>query len=310
MKTGKVIQSTGANHFIDCNGEVFSCSIKGKLRLKGYRSTNPVAVGDIVDFEWSDEKLGIIVKIHERRNCIMRKSINLSKETHIIASNIDQAVFLFTTRNPETTTVFLDRFLAAAESYSIPTIIIFNKTDIYRPEEFDHIAEIMATYDQIGYKIITASVEKSKNLDLIASVLKDKTSVIAGHSGVGKTSLINALAPGLNLKTSIISESHQSGKHTTTFARMLQLPFGGYIIDTPGIRGFGLVKLKKEEIYHYFPEIFEASHNCRYQNCTHINEPGCAVKADVEEGNIALSRYKSYLNIFFDDDDKHRIKEV
>lgn len=310
MKTGKVIQTTGANHLIEFDGDVYSCTIKGKLRLKGYKSTNPLAVGDVVDFEAEDEKTGVIVKIHERKNCIIRKSTNLSKETHIIASNIDQAVILFTLRNPETTTVFLDRFLAAAESYSIPVIIVFNKTDIYRPEEFDALAEIMATYDEIGYKIILSSVEKNKNIDAISEVLKGKTSVISGHSGVGKTSLINALSPGLQLKTAIISESHQSGKHTTTFAQMFKLPLGGYIIDTPGIRGFGLVQLKKEEIYHYFPEIFAMSHNCKYQNCTHINEPECAVKKAVEEGNIAYSRYKSYLNIFLDEDDKHRVKDV
>ncbi len=310
MKTGKVIQTTGANHLIEFDSEVFSCTIKGKLRLKAFKSTNPIAVGDIVDFDVESEKAGVIVKIHERKNCIIRKSINLSKETHIIASNIDQAIFLFTLRNPETTTVFLDRFLAAAESYSIPTIIIFNKSDIYRPDEFDKLADIMATYDEIGYKIIIASVEKNKNIEAIAEVLKDKTSVISGHSGVGKTSLINVLSPGLNLKTAIISDSHQSGKHTTTFAHMFKLPNGGYIIDTPGIRGFGLVKLKKEEIYHYFPEIFAMSHSCKYQNCTHINEPDCAVKKAVEEGDIAYSRYKSYLNIFLDEDDKHRVKGV
>jgi len=310
MKTGKVIQTTGGSHLIDCDANVFTCTIKGKLRLKGYRSTNPLAVGDIVDFDESGEDTGIIIKIHERRNCIIRKSINLSKETHIIAANVDQAVIFYTLRNPETTTVFLDRFLAAAESYSIPAIIVFNKTDIYTKEEIEQVAEIMAIYAEIGYRIIPISIKNNKNIEEIAEVLKDKTTVIAGHSGVGKTSLINTLSPGMNLKTEIISVANLAGKHTTTFAQMFRLPFGGYIVDTPGIRGFGLVKLKKAEFYHYFKEIFETSHGCKYQNCTHVNEPGCAVKTAVESGEIAWSRYKSYLNIFLDDDDKHRVKEV
>lgn len=310
MNTGIVILSTGSNHSVEFEGNTYFCKIKGKLRLKDFRSTNPVAVGDIVDFEIADDTSGIIVKIHDRKNCILRKSTNLSKDTQVLAANIDQAIFVYTMRNPETTTVFLDRFLVSAESYSIPTVIVFNKSDIYAKSEFDDLAEIMATYDEIGYKIILCSIEKSKNLEAIEEVLKDKTSVISGHSGVGKTSIINAMIPNFNLKTSLLSESHQSGKHTTTFAQMLKLPFGGYIIDTPGIRGFGLVNLKKQEIYHYFPEFFKASHQCKYQNCTHINEPECAVKNAIELGEISYSRYKSYLNIFLDEDDKHRIKEV
>jgi ribosome biogenesis GTPase / thiamine phosphate phosphatase len=310
MKSGIVILSTGANHTVESDDMHYNCSIRGKLRLKGYRSTNPIAVGDVVDFEHDDSNVGAITKIHERKNCIIRKSINLSKESHIIASNIDQAVFVFTLRNPETTTVFLDRFLTAAESYSIPVVIIFNKTDIYKEEEFDDVASVMATYAHIGYQIIDTSVLRGRNLDKVKEVLAGKKTVLAGHSGVGKSSIINAIAPGFNLKTAIISEAHSSGKHTTTFARMIKLPFGGYIIDTPGIRGFGLIHLKREEIYHYFREIFEMSHKCKYHNCTHINEPDCAVKDAVDEGEIAWTRYKSYLNIVLDDDDKHRIKEV
>jgi ribosome biogenesis GTPase / thiamine phosphate phosphatase len=309
MKTGRVIQTTGANHIVDVEGQEINCSIKGKLRLKGYRSTNPVAAGDYVDVELLDEKNGVIAKIRERNNCIVRKSTNLSKETHVLASNIDRGLFIFTLKNPETTTVFLDRFLVAAESYSIPVTIVFNKVDIYSKEEIIELAEIMATYDMAGYHIISTSVTKNSNLHLVKEILCDKTTVIAGHSGVGKSSLINAIAPGFNLKTASISDSHSSGKHTTTFAKMLKLPFGGYIIDTPGIRGFGLVHLKREEIYHYFKEIFEFSHKCRFQNCTHVNEPDCAVKKAVDDGEIAFSRYKSYLNIVLDDDDKHRNKE-
>lgn len=310
MKTGTVIQSTGAVHLVESDGQIYSCTAKGKLRLKGFRNTNPVAVGDLVNFEQSSEESGIIQSIHARRNCIIRKSINLSKESQVIAANIDQAVFVFTLKNPITTTVFTDRFLAAAESYSIPPVIIFNKSDIYTQEEIEELAGLMSTYHEVGYRVVACSVLKNKNLDEVREVLKDKVSVIAGHSGAGKTSLINSIAPGVNLKTEELSESHLSGKHTTTFARMLKLPFGGAIIDTPGIRGFGLVHLKKEETGHYFPEIFEKSHNCRYNNCTHSNEPGCAVKEAVEKGEISWTRYHSYLNILLDEDDKHRMKEV
>ncbi|HOZ29705.1 MAG TPA: ribosome small subunit-dependent GTPase A [Bacteroidales bacterium] len=310
MKTGRVIQSTGSVHSVECDGLIYSCTAKGKLRLKSYRSTNPLSVGDIVDFEDSDKISGVINAIHERENCIIRKSTNLSKETHIIASNIDQAIIMFTLQKPVTTTVFLDRFLIAAESYSIPCIILINKTDIYNSDELKKTTKLSSEYNNIGYRTIEISVENKINLDTVADALKNKISLIAGHSGTGKTSLINSLAPEYNLKTDLISDYHLSGKHTTTFASMLKLPFGGYVIDTPGIMGFGLVNLKKEELYHYFPEIFKFSANCKYYNCTHISEPDCAVKKALEKNKISLSRYKSYLNVFFEDDDKHRVKEV
>ncbi len=309
MKTGQVIQSTGAYYFVKSDGELYQCVIRGKLRLKGYRSTNPVAVGDFVDFDDTDE-VSVIKKIHIRKNCLVRKSTNLSKDTHIIASNVDQAVFVFTLRNPVTTTVFLDRFLVAAESYSIVPVIIFNKVDIYKEEEFPEVAELMAVYDQIGYKVLSTSAKNKFNLNEFKDLLKDKTSILAGHSGVGKSSLINSIAPGFDLKVSEISDSHHSGKHTTTFAKMLELPFGGYIIDSPGIKAFGLVEIKKEEIYHMFPEIFGIAKDCKFHNCTHINEPECAVKDAVETGEIYWGRYKSYLNIVLDDNDKHRIKGI
>jgi ribosome biogenesis GTPase len=310
MKTGVIMQSTGANQTVNSDGEIYYCTIRGKLRLKEIKSTNPVAVGDIVDFEIVDEtNNGIITKIHERKNCIVRKSTNLSKSSHIIATNIDQAIFIFTMRNPFTSTVFLDRFLVAAESYSIPTTILFNKIDIYKEEEFEEIANIMAIYDEIGYKIIETSVTRKYNLDAVKDILRNKISLISGHSGVGKSSLINAIAPEFNLKIAEISDYHKSGKHTTTFAQMLPLPFGGFIIDTPGIRGFGIINIKKDEIYHFFPEIFKVSENCRYYNCTHVSEPDCAVKKAVEDGEIAWSRYKSYLNIVLDEDEKHRVSE-
>lgn len=304
LKTGTVIQSNGSNCIVASENQKYDCVIKGKLRQKGYNSTNPVAVGDIVEFDISIEP-ATIASIHERRNCIIRKSTNLSKQSHIIAANIDQAVFVFTMHHPETTTVFLDRFLVAAESYSIPTIIIFNKIDIYKPEEFDQVAELMATYAEIGYKVLDVSVTKNHNIDAVREILKDKVSLISGQSGVGKTSIVNAVS-GLNLKTASISESHDSGKHTTSFAQMLPLDFGGYIIDTPGVRAFGLVELERNCISHYFPEIFKTAEKCRFYNCTHTNEPGCAVKEAVENGEIAWSRYHSYTNIFFDEDEKHR----
>ncbi len=310
MKTGIVIQSTGSNYLVKSNDKVFNCVIRGKLRLKGYKSTNPVAVGDVVDFDVLDSEISVIKKIHQRKNCVIRKSTNLSKVSHILAANLDQAIFIFTLRKPETTTVFLDRFLVAAEAYNIPSIIIFNKSDIYSKEEYPEIAEIMATYSDIGYQVELCSVKTGFNLEQIKDLFTNKISVLAGHSGVGKSSLINALNPEFNLKISEISNAHQSGKHTTTFARMLELPFGGFVVDTPGIRGFGIVDLKKEEIYHYYPEIFKFSHNCKYQNCIHINEPECAVKNAVEKGEIAWYRYKSYLNIVLDENEKHRIKEI
>jgi len=310
MKTGTVIQSTGSNYLVKSDDETHICVIRGKLRLKGFKSTNPVAVGDVVDFEEEEQDLAVIKRIHERKNCIVRKSTNLSRISHVLASNVDQAVFVFTLREPDTTTVFLDRFLVAAESYNIPALIIFNKSDIYSEKEFPDIAELMAGYNEIGYRVELSSVKTGFNLDKIKSLFANKTSIIAGHSGVGKSSLINAIAPGINLKTAELSETHLSGKHTTTFAKMLELPFGGFVIDTPGIRAFGIVELKKEEIYHFFPEIFEFSKSCKYYNCLHINEPECAVKDAVEDGSIPWWRYKSYLNIVLDENDKHRVKDV
>lgn len=309
MKVAKVIQSTGAGYIVKTQDAEIFCTIRGKLRLKGFRSTNPVAVGDEVNIEMIDDITGVITKIFPRKNCIIRKSTNLSKHSHIIASNIDQAVFVFTLRNPETTTTFLDRFLVSAESYSIPTVIIFNKADIYSQEEYPKLAEIMAVYADVGYNVIATSIKNNLGIDQLKSVLIGKTSLIAGQSGVGKTSLINSVSPGLNLKIGDISEAHNTGKHTTTFAKMHKLSFDAWIIDTPGIKAFGLVDLKREEIYHYYPEMFSYAKGCKYYNCTHYNEPDCAVKNAVQAGKIAWWRYKSYLNIILDDNDKHRLKE-
>lgn len=309
--TGIVSQSTGAQYSVESDNKIYNCTIRGKLRLKGFKSTNPIAVGDIVDFFTISENEGVITKIHERRNCIVRKASNLSKKSHVIAANIDKAIFIFTLKNPVTTTVFMDRYLVAAEAYNIPVVIVFNKIDLYTPEEIEEVAELMAVYHDIGYKVFGTSIVTGQNLDSLEQEFENSICVLGGHSGVGKSSLLNAIVPGLNLKTAEISEAHLSGKHTTTFAKMIKLKENSYIIDTPGIRGFGIVDLKKEEIYHYFKEIFEISHDCKYHNCQHINEPGCAVKKAVEEGEIYYSRYKSYLNIYFDDEDeKHRQKEV
>ncbi len=308
--TGVITQSTGALYTVKTDNNIFHCTARGKLRLEGFKSTNPIAVGDIVDFEPINEQEGVITNIHERRNCIIRKASNLSKKSHVIAANIDKAIFIFTLRNPVTTTVFMDRYLVAAEAYNIPVIIVFNKIDIYTKEEIEQVAELMAVYSDIGYKVIGTSIITGFNLDEIKAELNNSVCVLGGHSGVGKSSLLNAIVPGLNLKTAEISEAHLSGKHITTYAKMIKLNENTFVIDTPGIRGFGIVDLKKEEIYHYFKEIFKISHNCKYNNCQHINEPGCAVKKAVNSGEVYWTRYKSYLNIYFDDDEKHRHKEV
>jgi ribosome biogenesis GTPase / thiamine phosphate phosphatase len=310
MNRGLVIRTTGKKHQVRAGKEIYDCTLKGKFRIQGIRSTNPVAVGDIVEFEKEDDNTGLITAICERKNQILRKSSNLSKETHIIAANIDQAVIVYTFKDPHTTTVFLDRLLVAAESYSLPAYIVFNKIDLYSEEETKIIKELRNLYEKIGYKTVACSVKENINLGAVRNILKDNINVILGHSGAGKSSLINTIQPGLNLKTGEISDYHKTGKHITTYARMLELSFGGYIIDTPGIRGFGLVNIKTEEIYHFFPEIFALSTKCRYYNCTHLHEPDCEVMNALEKGEIAWSRYKSYLNMVLDENDKHRQKDL
>ena len=266
------------------------------------KSTNPVAVGDIVDVNEEN----VIVDIEKRKNYIIRKATNLSKQSHIIAANIDQAILIATINYPVTTTVFIDRFLAAAEAYRIPVSLVFNKTDRYNENELRELENVRHLYENIGYPTYSISAKKDEDFNTIKELLKDKITVFAGHSGVGKSTLINRLEPGINLKTAEISDSHKTGKHTTTFAEMHKLSFGGYIIDTPGIRGFGLYHIEKKELYHFFRDIFAISQNCKYHNCLHINEPGCAVKEAVQEGKIAPSRYHSYLSIFHDNSGKYR----
>ena len=310
MKEGVVIKSTGSWYNVKSGDEpTVSCKIKGRFRLDGLKSTNPVAVGDRVGYTIDPATgTGVIEEIKERQNFIVRRASNLSRQTQILAANIDQAIIVATINYPVTTPVFIDRFLATAEAYDIPTTIVFNKIDRYDHFHKDHLLEIVEMYEKIGYNVLMTSAkhDDARDLEKVKSLLKDKVSLIAGHSGVGKSTLINRVEPSLNLKTGRISERHHTGRHTTTFAEMHPLSFGGFIIDTPGIRGFGLFNIGKEELGHYFREIFTAAPNCRYYNCTHLHEPGCAVKAAVEKGEIASSRYDSYVSIFLNRDEKYR----
>lgn len=308
LKEGIVIKSTGSWYLVKSAGdEAVSCRIKGKFRLDDLQSTNPVAVGDRVCFEMDPATgQGVISEIHDRKNYIIRRATNLSKQTQILAANIDQAILLVTINYPVTTPVFIDRFLASAEAFNIPVIILFNKVDRYDYKHIEELKAFMGIYEKIGYSTMSISAKKQESLEEVKALLKDNITLIAGHSGVGKSTLINRLEPGLNLKTGDLSKTHHSGRHTTTFAEMHAFSFGGYVIDTPGIRGFGLTMIEKEELYHYFREIFKVSHLCQFHNCTHLHEPGCAVKRAVEEEEISLSRYNSYVSILLNKDEKYR----
>lgn len=306
MEKGIVIKSTGSWYGVRKeNGEQIQCRIRGKFRLQGSRTTNPVAVGDKVDLEKSEEGY-VINRIYERKNYIIRKSTNLSKESHIIASNVDQALLIATISHPETSTVFIDRFLATAEAYNIPAVLVFNKTDLYNEDEQDYLGGLQFLYKAIGYLTLSVSAVTGENIESLRELLKNKITVLSGVSGVGKSSLINRIEPALHLKTAIISDAHDTGKHTTTFAEMFPLSEGGYIIDTPGLRSFGIVDMEKKEISHFFPEIFRKSKDCRFYNCTHLHEPGCAVLEAVEKGEISDSRYWSYRSIMEESKEKYR----
>lgn len=308
MNKGLVIKSTGSNYEVEtADGSIISCSIKGKFRTKEIRTTNPISVGDRVLYEY-DPKIGgaVIFEIETRRNYIVRKSSNLSKESQILAANVDQVILVATIASPVTTTTFIDRILATAESFRIPTIIAFNKCDIYTAEDLDKLDELKNIYTSIGYDAFEISVKQNINIEKLKSILKDKITLITGHSGVGKSSLINKLEPHLNLKTDIVSEAHDTGKHTTTFAEMHHLSMGGYIIDSPGVRGFGVIEIEKNEASHYFKEIFEMGRKCQFNNCLHMNEPKCAVKDAVQDGVIAYSRYNSYISILCGSEEKYR----
>lgn len=303
---GTVIKTTGSWHTVlFADGRTVPCRIRGKFRIKNTEITNPVAVGDQVDVVFqSGEHTGLITHIHERKNYIIRKSSKLSKRAQILATNIDQAILVITLESPVTTTVFTDRFLAAAEAYRIPVLMVFNKTDLYEEESLEELNNRIGLYSSLGYTCLATSVISGQGLDKLAEAIDGKTSLISGHSGVGKSSLLNAIDPSLKLRISDISEYHQAGKHTTTFPEMIRLSTGGRIIDTPGIKGFGSVDMNKEEIFHFFREIFTVSKHCRFHNCLHMGEPHCAVKESVEKGTISLSRYISYLNIMDEEEDE------
>ena len=308
--TGLVYKSTGSSYTVKTDdGKVFECRIKGKFRMQGIKSTNPIAVGDVVDFELdntTDETIGQIHNIHDRKNYIVRKSVNLSKQTHIIASNIDVVFLLITINNPPTTTSFIDRFLVTAEAYGIEAILVFNKIDTFDDAMTDEQLYLQYIYSEIGYKFLKVSAIEKKGLDELKGMMIGKVSMFSGHSGVGKSTLVNALEPNLSLKTKNISEQSKQGQHTTTFAEMYDLLFDAKIIDTPGIKGFGIVDMEPSEVSGYFPEFFKLQNECKFNNCLHKEEPNCAVKKGLEENKIAWSRYNSYLKILEGDDENYR----
>ncbi|MEZ4799006.1 MAG: ribosome small subunit-dependent GTPase A [Flavobacteriales bacterium] len=303
--TGLVLKSTGKNYDVKGeDGKVYQCQIRGKLRLKGLSTTNPIAAGDRVNFEIDSDNTGIIKDIHERKNYIIRKSVNLSKEAQIVASNIDNAFLIITTTRPQTTPGFIDRFLITAEAYDIPTTLVFHKIDQYTEEELYDVDDLITTYIEVGYPVLVTSLVNGQNLDKMQELMKDKINLLSGHSGTGKSSLVNYFIPGKDIRIGDISEFSNKGQHTTTFAEMHELPFGGYIVDTPGIKGFGLVDIPKDEISNYFIEFFKRLPDCKFSNCKHINEPGCAVVKGVEEGTLSASRYNSYRSMIDDEEER------
>ena len=305
---GLVIKNTGSWYVVKIDdGSIVNCKIKGNFRLKGIRTTNPVAVGDMVEVAVKDDA-SYIIGIEPRRNYIIRKASNLSKESQILASNIDQALLIVTLKEPVTNTTFIDRFLATAEAYNVPVVIVINKVDLLSDaDDHDYLEAVKSLYDIIGYKVIKMNALAGDGLEELQQALAGKVTLLSGNSGVGKSSIINLVLPGLNLKTGNVSESHHTGMHTTTFSEMFDLPGGGSVIDTPGVKGFGTIDFDKAEVAHYFKEIFKISANCKYNNCTHTHEPGCAVRDAVENHYISESRYQSYLSILEDgSDDKYR----
>jgi ribosome biogenesis GTPase len=313
LEKGLVIRSTGSWYTVrNDDGDIIDCRIKGKFRMKGVRTTNPVSVGDRIKYQIQEDettpsgRCGVIYEIEPRKNYIIRKSSNLSKESQIIAANVDQLFLIVTVNYPVTLTGFIDRYLISAEAYGIPAGIVFNKTDLYTEADQARLEELIYIYEAIGYRCFKVSAKKNDNIDQLLSHLKGKMTLFSGHSGVGKSSLLNCLNPELQLKTNEISDHHQQGKHTTTFAEMHLLANDTYLIDTPGIRGFGVIDMEKTEISHYFPEIFRMLDQCRFFNCTHLHEPGCAVREAVQRGAISTSRYESYLSLMEEDNGRYR----
>ncbi|MDR0574470.1 MAG: ribosome small subunit-dependent GTPase A [Tannerella sp.] len=305
---GLVVKNTGSWYTVYTDDKrPVECKVKGSFRLKGIRSTSPVVIGDRVEIEENNEGTAFITEIDERRNYMIRRASNLSKESHILAANIDLVILVITINYPSTTTVFIDRFLATAEAYRIPVQLVFNKVDRYDEDELEYLEALIRLYETIGYPCLKMCAVTGEGIDTFRRILAGKITLISGHSGVGKSTIINRLFPDANLKTGDISEYHKKGIHTTTFSEMIPLPDGGYLIDTPGIKGFGTIEMDGAEVAHYFPEIFKFSADCRFNNCAHRNEPGCAVVKAVNERYISESRYKSYLNILDDkDENKYR----
>ncbi len=301
---GLVTKSTGSWYQVQTpEGDVVDCRIKGKFRIQGITTTNPIAVGDQVDFEAEpDQDTGVITKLHDRKNYIIRKSINLSKQAQIIAANLDLAFLVVTLASPRTSLGFIDRFLVTAEAYDIPARLVFNKLDLFSNEGLEVLAAYKKVYESLGYPCFEVSAIEGTNISILNNELKHKITLFTGHSGVGKSSLMNAILPDLALRTSQVSDWSDKGTHTTTFAEMFELPQGGFIIDTPGIRELGVIDIEQQELCHFFPEMRERMHNCRFNNCRHINEPGCAVLVALENGEIEPSRYNSYLSIYHGND--------
>lgn len=296
---------------MDPTRKIWDCRVRGKFKISGIRTTNPVAVGDEVSFEPEDGKeTGVIVKIAERKNYIIRKSVNLSKRSHILAANIDHVYLMVTLVAPQTQTGFIDRFLVTAEAYHIPVTLLFNKMDLYEPEDMEVVDSFIEIYKIAGYRYIKISAHQQEDIAFLKEEIQDKKVMFGGHSGVGKTTLVNALDESLELKTSPVSMSHLSGQHTTTFAEMHPLSFGGFIIDTPGIKAFGLIDFNREELSHYFPEMRERIHGCKFNNCQHVNEPECAIKLAVEEGEIHPERYHNYLQMLEEDEEENYRKSL
>lgn len=310
--TGLVIKNTGSWYMVKVDQKdglgnqaqpLLPCKVKGNFRLKGIRTTNPVTVGDRVTVVPNSDGSAFITKIEERRNYIIRRASNLSKQAHILASNLDNVILIITVAHPVTSTTFIDRFLATAEAYRVPTTLVINKKDLYDADEMQYAENLAYLYKYIGYDVKNVSVSTGEGMEEIKELLKDKITLLSGHSGVGKSSFINAILPDQKIRTAELSDVHDQGMHTTTFSEMYELPDGGYIIDTPGIKGFGTIEFSKEETSHYFREIFKISEDCRFNNCTHTHEPGCAVRAALEDHRISQSRYDSYLSILEDENE-------